>query len=126
MVSPGAIALVGLWCLGAALLAALCFSTILAISLASYLTLCYRTLELSSRSMQNTQAVELAETGMEEAIWALNKNDWSLWTIAGTTATRTITGFTFDNHVTGSVELIAITNGVEPTMPTGRKSFVIM
>lgn len=90
---------------GAAMLAALCFSTVMAIALASYLSLCYRTLELSSRSVQGTQSVELAETGMEEALWALNKNDWSSWTIVGTTATRTISGFTFDNNVTGRVEL---------------------
>ena len=87
------------------MLAALCFSTVMAIALASYLSLCYRTLELSSRSVQGTQSIELAETGMEEALWALNKNDWSSWTITGTTATRTITGFTFDNNVTGRVEL---------------------
>lgn len=87
------------------MLAALCFSTVMAIALASYLTLCYRTLELSTRSLQGTQSIELAETGMEEALWALNKNDWTSWTIVGTTATRTISGFTFDNNVTGRVEL---------------------
>lgn len=87
------------------MLAALCFSTVMAIALASYLTLCHRTLELSARSVQGTQTVELAETGMEEALWALNKNDWTNWTITGTTATKTTSGFTFDNNVTGRVEL---------------------
>jgi hypothetical protein len=101
---------------GSALLAALCFATVLTIALGSYLTLCYRTLELSMRSVQGTQTLELAETGMEEALWALNKNDWSSWSISGTTATRTITGFTFDNNITGRVELtITSYNGTAGT-----------
>ncbi|MBI5768846.1 MAG: hypothetical protein HZA93_13695 [Verrucomicrobia bacterium] len=88
---------------GAALLAAMCFAAALAIALGSYLTLCYRSLQMSTRNMSSTHSVELAEVGMEEALWALNKNDWSSWTITGTTATKTTSGFTYDNGVTGSV-----------------------
>jgi hypothetical protein len=69
------------------------------------MTLCSRTLALSSRGVQGTQAIALAEAGMEDALWALNKNDWSGWTVAGTTATRTLSGFTFDGGATGSVSL---------------------
>ncbi len=90
---------------GSALLAALCFATVLAVSLGSYMTVCYRTLALSSRTVQGTRAIQLAESGMEDALWALNKNDWSGWTISDTTATRTVSGFTFDGGVTGSITL---------------------
>ena len=90
---------------GAALLAALCFAAVLTIALGSYMTLCYRELALSSRTVQGTRAVELAETGMEDALWALNKSDWSTWTISGTTATKTISGFSFDGGVTGTISL---------------------
>ena len=88
---------------GAALLAAMCFAAVLAIVLGSYITVCHRSLEMSTRNMTSTQSVELAETGMEEALWALNKNDWSGWSIASTTATKTTSGFTYDNGVTGSL-----------------------
>ncbi len=88
---------------GAALLAALCFATVLAISLGSYMTVCYRTLSLSSRTMQSTRSVELAETGMEDALWALNRDDWSGWSLSGGTATKTSSGFSFDGGVTGSI-----------------------
>ncbi len=94
---------------GAALLAALCFATVLAIALGSYLTVCYRSLAMSSRNIAGTHSVELAESGMEDALWALNNNTWTNWTINGTTATRTIGGFTYDNGTTGSVS-ITITN----------------
>lgn len=88
---------------GAALLAAMCFAAVLAIALGSYITVCYRSLAMSTRNMSSTHSVELAEVGMEEALWALNKSDWSGWTIAGTTATKTVGGFTYDNGATGAV-----------------------
>jgi hypothetical protein len=84
------------------LLAVLCFAAVLSLSLSSYLAVCYRSLVLSNRGMQSTHSIELAEVGMEEALWALNNNDWSGWTIAGTTATKTLTGFTYENE-TGAV-----------------------
>ncbi len=94
---------------GAALLASLCFATVLALALGSYITVCYRSLQMSSRNMNSGHSAELAETGMEEALWALNKNDWTGWTITGSTATKTVPGFTYDNGATGSIDL-TVTN----------------
>jgi Tfp pilus assembly protein PilX len=95
---------------GAALLASLCFATVLAIALGSYITVCYRSLQMSTRHLSGSHSVELAEAGLEEALWALNKNDWSNgWTIIGTTATKTLGGFSYDNGVTGAVSL-TVTN----------------
>jgi hypothetical protein len=94
---------------GAALLAALCFATVMAIALSSYLMVCYRSLAMSTRAMSSTRSAEIAELGMEDALWSLNNSTWTGWTINGTTATKTITGFTFDNSATGSVS-ITITN----------------
>lgn len=87
------------------MLAALCFATVLALVAGSYITVCYRTLEMSTRTAQDTRSIELAELGMEDALWALNKNEWSGWTITGTTATKTISSLTFDGGATGSVSL---------------------
>ncbi len=94
---------------GAALLAALCFATVMAIALGSYITVCYRSLQMSTRNLAGTRSVELAESGMEEALWALNNNSWTNWSINGTTATRTLSGFTYDNGATGAAS-ITITN----------------
>lgn len=94
---------------GSALLVAMCFAAVLAIALSSYLTLCYRSLQMSSRNLNSAHSVELAECGMEEVLWTLNANnctgDWSTWTIAGTTATKTVSGFSYENGVTGSISL---------------------
>jgi hypothetical protein len=94
---------------GAALLAALCFTLVLALALGSYITACYRSLQMSSRNMNSGHSVELAETGMEEALWALNNSNWTGWTLSGSTATKTLAGFTYDNNATGSASL-TITN----------------
>ncbi|MEX2045464.1 MAG: hypothetical protein WD941_08940 [Opitutus sp.] len=93
---------------GSALLATLCITVVLGISLASYLTVCYRTLEMSSRALRSGHSVTLAENGMEEALWALNNNTWTGWTLNGTTASRTFTGFTFDNGVTGQISVTVL------------------
>ena len=90
---------------GSALLASMCFASVLALALGSYITLCYRTLALSSRTVQSTRSLELAETGMEEALWALNKNNWSGWSINGTTATKTVNDFAYDSGVSGRITL---------------------
>jgi len=90
---------------GAAMLAALCFALVLAIALSSYITMCYRSLQMSTRNANNGHSVELAETGMEEALWALHNNDWSGWTILGKTASKVVSGFTFDSNTTGFATL---------------------
>lgn len=94
---------------GVALLVTMCFMLALVVAVGSYITLCYRSLQMSTRNMNSSHSVELAETGMEEALWALNKTTWTGWTIAGTTATKTLTGFTYDNGATGTASL-TVTN----------------
>lgn len=104
---------------GAALLAALCFATVLALALGSYMTLCYTTLATSNRNVHSAHSQELVETGMEEVLWTLKANsnagDWSGWSVAGTTATKTISSYaTYSNGVTGSITL-RVTNYTDTT-----------
>lgn len=76
---------------GSVVLVALCFVAVLSIAVTTYITLSHRALKLSNRSFQTSLSVQLAESGLEQALWAFNKNDWTGWTISGTTATRTLT-----------------------------------
>jgi len=95
---------------GSALLASLCFAAVLVIALGSYITVCYRSLQMSTRNLSSAQCVELAELGLEETLWALNKNDWSNgWSVIGTTAAKTINGLAFNHGAVGSVSL-TVTN----------------
>lgn len=100
---------------GSVLLVALCFVTVLGISLASYVAVCSRAMQLSNHTAQTTLSRQLAETGLEEALRAYNKNDWSnwsngtaaTWTVSGTTATCNLTfpAGTFGQGLTGSVKI---------------------
>ena len=94
---------------GSALLATLCFATVLILSLSSYIAVCYRSLYLSNRDMQSSRSIQLAEAGMEEALWALTNNTWTGWTlgtVAGVpTATKTLSTFSFENGATGQYAL---------------------
>jgi hypothetical protein len=96
---------------GAAMLAALCLAMVFALCLSSYIGICYTSLTMSTRNLMSSHSVELAEAGLEKALYAQNNNDWNpaLWTTSGGIATATLTGFTFENGATGSVAL-TVTN----------------
>jgi hypothetical protein len=100
---------------GSILLVALCFVTVLGISLASYVAVCSRTMQISNRTAQTGLSRQLAEMGLEEALRAFNKNDWADWSngpaadwsVSGTTATCNLTfpAGTFGQGAIGSVKI---------------------
>jgi hypothetical protein len=105
------------------MLAALCLAMVFALSLSSYLALCFTSLNMSTRSLAVSHCAELAETGVEQALYALNNNDWTNWSLSGSTATAAMTmtssglaptsnnptPLNYGNGVTGTVQ-IAVQN----------------
>ena len=69
---------------------ALCFTIVIGISLASYITLSSRAMQLSNRSFQAGVSKQLAEVGIEEALRAFNQNNWDDWTGGGISADWTL------------------------------------
>ncbi|AOS44462.1 hypothetical protein Verru16b_01524 [Lacunisphaera limnophila] len=103
---------------GAVLLVTLCFVAVLAIILGSYIAVCNRAMQLSNRSFQSDLSRQLAESGIEEALRAFNKNDWGDWASGGmnidwtldttnkrATATITYPTTKFGQGVTATVKL---------------------
>ena len=68
---------------GTVILVALCFVAVMAIVLGSYLAVTTRAMQLSNRGFQAELSKQLAEAGLEEALRAFNKNDWTDWTSSG-------------------------------------------
>src|SRR4051812_15428880 len=72
-------------------LVALCMTTAMGIALGSYVALCNRSTQFSARLLQQEKARELVQVGLEEALWALNQNNWNAsgpdgtapWTTSG-------------------------------------------
>ena len=71
---------------------AMILSIALALSAASYISLTLSTLRSATRSFYYNTAFNVAEAGLEEALWALNNNDWGKhgWVESGTS--RILTG----------------------------------
>jgi hypothetical protein len=100
---------------GSLLIVAMIFCAIIGVSLASYLQLGRTSLEISNRALYNNAAMNLAENGLEEAMYSLNRRiadpsySWSDWTNSGGTgAWRTLPGsgtYTFDQNATGIVRV---------------------
>jgi hypothetical protein len=68
------------------MLAALCLAMVFAISLSSYIALCYVSLSMSTRSVMSSHCIELAEAGIEQALYMQNYGGGN-WTGAGWTVT---------------------------------------
>lgn len=102
---------------GSALIAAMLFAAIIAISLTSYIKLALNSIQMADRSYYQNAAINLAEVGIEEAVFSYNKLDdvspalpgdaWSPygWTLGTDTATRTLAGFALGPGVTGVVKV---------------------
>jgi len=64
------------------MLAALCLAMVFAISLSSYIALCYTSLAMSTRNLMGEHSLELAESGIEQAIYAVNSGNTTGWSIS--------------------------------------------
>lgn len=93
---------------GSGLLIALCLASVFTICLASYIALAYTNLGISNRNLASAHANELAEAGMEQALWSLNNSTISTatgWTVSGANATLTTSGFNYSSNTTGEFDL---------------------
>lgn len=111
---------------GSVTLVALCFTSVLAIALTSYLSLYQRAYDLGTREMQANKARQLAQSGLEEALWAMNQNVWTgsgpagntAWTTAGADRTVVLSFGSLGQGATGVVSLkVANFASAGPTWP---------
>src|SRR5262245_11415810 len=93
---------------GSLLIVAMLLSAIIGISLVSYLHLGRTTLTISNRALYNNGAMNLAEQGLEEAMYAVNQMvantsyAWPGWTLSGSDARREWTDVALSQNATGS------------------------
>lgn len=89
---------------GAAMLAALCLAMVFAIALSSYIALCYVSLSTSTRNVVNEHSLELAEAGIEQALYANNNNALTGWNVSTVGPTTTV-----------STQMTMTSLGLQPT-----------
>lgn len=94
---------------GSILTVALLFCAIIGIGLVSYIRLARTAVSLSNRSLYQNAAMNLAEQGLEEAIYSTNKRvfdpayAWAAagWTVSGNNAQQKWTGVALSQNATG-------------------------
>lgn len=99
---------------GTILIVSLILCAVIGISLGSYLSLSKSSLKLANRTFFNTSAINLAETGVEEALWCFNQvtagvavdTAWGYWTRSGNIAKRTFTDFTLSGGASVQVRVM--------------------
>ena len=108
---------------GSALITALLLTTGIAIAIAGYLSLSRTALKLSHRTFFANDAGNLAEIGLEEALYSFNlmgngtavATAWTGWTLSGANASRTLTPFNRDQNAVGVVKVyVKGYNGTDP------------
>jgi hypothetical protein len=83
----------------------------MSISLVSFLKLGQTNLNISNRAFYANATMNLAESGLEQAMWSIGKavegdaSAWTGWTTSGNAAWRNFTGFSFDANSTGNVRV---------------------
>lgn len=101
---------------GTVLIVAMLLAAIIGVALVSYIKLTTNALKQAQRTFLGTSAMNLAEVGLEEAIYAFNQIDnsslataWSGWTlnnaVSPKTAVRNFTGFSPGQNATGLVKV---------------------
>lgn len=98
---------------GSVLVTALLLAAVLGIGLVSYLALSNTALKLSHRTLFVSDAGNLAEAGLEEALYCFNQVNagaaattaWSGWTLSGSTARRTLPQFNRDQNALATVKV---------------------
>src|SRR5215210_4606819 len=90
-------------CRGSALLTALIFAIIIILTLVSSISLSTQSLKMAHRTFFADAANNLAETGLEEAVWSFNTMGYSTSTTAVNTAWAgwTRTGMLADVYLAG-------------------------
>ncbi|MDI1336578.1 MAG: hypothetical protein PSU94_10405 [Lacunisphaera sp.] len=98
---------------GSMLITAMLFCVGIAIVLGTYLSLSRTTLKVAHRTFFSNDAVNLAEAGVEEALYCFNQmaagtapaTAWTGWTFASANAMRTLPTFNRDQNAVGVVKV---------------------
>lgn len=108
-------------------LVALCLTTALGVGVGSYLALILQARNLANSRFHQERAREFAQVGLEEALWALNQNNWTsagpasgtAWAVAGTSRTVTL-NYGNIGHGASAQTVLTVANyaSAGPTWPT--------
>ncbi len=98
---------------GSALVVALFIALAIVLIIGGYLKITSQELKKSEDSLVANAILNLSEAAAEEALWALNHDDWSDWSDMGDRMVRELTGFDIGNGKTGGARVIVVDYGTD-------------
>lgn len=112
---------------GSVLVVAMILSIGITLSIGSFIALTVNTTKLSQRSFHANSCLNLAEAGLEEAIYSLNTADWTSWSTHSSGADnkfKTIPNFDLGQGNTGEVTVVVYgaTTSPAPTIVSQGKA----
>ncbi len=90
---------------GSILLVVMIIALGLVATIGSFIGLSVHSIKSANRSLYANGALNLAEAGLEEALYSLNSVDWTGWTTSGSTATKSWTTETLGSGVTTEIKV---------------------
>ena len=97
---------------GSLIITAMLIAAVIGVGLTSYIALSKNSMRMAQRTFYANDALNLAEAGLEEALYSYNQMNsgvatataWANWTISGANAQRTMT-FNRDQNALGTVKI---------------------
>jgi hypothetical protein len=113
---------------GSVLVVAMILGIGITLAIGSFIALTVDSSKLSQRSFHANSCVNLAEAGLEEAIYALNNSDWTGWGVhssGGSNRVKVINNFDLGQGMTGQVVVVVYgaTSNPTPTIVSEGKAF---
>ncbi len=110
---------------GSLLITAMLIAAVIGLGLVGYIALSQNALKLAQRTLFGNDASNLAEAGLEEAIYCFNQMNagtapataWAGWTFSGSNAMRTLPPFNRDQNAIGTVKVFVTGYNGSSTTP---------
>jgi len=102
------------------LIVTLILGTAIALAIGSFITVTINAVRMSHRSYYSNSSLDLAEAGLEEALYALNNDDWTGWSTHSSGSDnkfRTLPSVDLGQGATGAVAVL-IQNATTAKQPT--------
>lgn len=101
---------------GSVMVIAVVFAAIMALSVTSFLKLANSEARLASVAFYSNSSLNLAEAGVEKALYALNNEDWTGWNVMGSQASMQTETLDLGNSVTGIIQARVLSLNNNPTV----------
>lgn len=101
---------------GSVLIAVIIITSLISIVMSSFLTLTDQQVKQANKAFYYNACLDLAESGIEDAIWAINNDDYSEWATNGTNYWKQIDNFSLNGATSVQIRVMLTNLTTIPTI----------